>query len=65
MQRDELIEIVHDFNNAIGIIVNYAQFAAEGVSADSSVAADLAEVRKAAERAAEINRRLAALLNGR
>jgi PAS domain S-box-containing protein len=50
--------IAHDFNNILAVILNYAEFAAEGLEQDSPVRADIEEIQKAAERAAALTRQL-------
>ncbi len=56
--------VAHDFNNLLAVILNYTSFVEEQLTAEQdSVRSDLAEIRRAAERAAELTRRL--LLFGR
>jgi CheY-like chemotaxis protein len=50
--------IAHDFNNILGVIINYARFAAGGVPADSPAQADIEEIRRAAERGVGLVRQL-------
>ena len=50
--------IAHDFNNILGVIINYARFAAGGVPADSPAHADIEEIRRAAERGVALVRQL-------
>ena len=50
--------IAHDFNNILGVILNYAEFVADELPEDSAVQEDIAEVRRAAERAAALTRQL-------
>jgi PAS domain S-box-containing protein len=50
--------VAHDFNNLLGAILSYATFAAEGVEDRPQVHADVLEIRKAAERAAELTHQL-------
>jgi two-component system, cell cycle sensor histidine kinase and response regulator CckA len=50
--------IAHDFNNILGVIINYARFAAGGVPADSPAHADIEEIRRAAERGVSLVRQL-------
>jgi signal transduction histidine kinase len=52
--------IAHDFNNLLSVIIGYAQFAKESVPPDSSLAADIEEIRLAGERAAGLTRQLLA-----
>ena len=52
--------IAHDFNNMLGAILGYADLALQEVSAGHPAQADLEEIRKAAERAAELTRQLLA-----
>ena len=50
--------IAHDFNNILGVIINYARFAAGGVPPDSAAHADIEEIRRAAERGVGLVRQL-------
>jgi PAS domain S-box-containing protein len=52
--------VAHDFNNLLSVILNYAGFALEGLHESDPLRADLAEVQKAAERAAGLTRQLLA-----
>ncbi len=48
--------IAHDFNNLLGVILNYADFALDEVG--EAARGDLQEIRKAAERGADLTRQL-------
>ena len=50
--------IAHDFNNILGVIINYARFAQGGVPPGSRAAADIEEIRQAAERGVGLVRQL-------
>jgi PAS domain S-box-containing protein len=50
--------IAHDFNNILGVILNYAEFVGDDLDPDSQAAKDIAEIRRAAERAAALTRQL-------
>ncbi len=50
--------IAHDFNNILGVIMNYAEFVGDELPADSKATEDVAEIRRAAERAAALTRQL-------
>jgi PAS domain S-box-containing protein len=50
--------IAHDFNNILGVILNYAEFVGDELPEDSRAAEDVAEIRRAAERAASLTRQL-------
>jgi len=50
--------IAHDFNNILGVIMNYAEFAAEEIGEDSRAWEDVEEIRRAAQRAATLTRQL-------
>jgi PAS domain S-box-containing protein len=52
--------VAHDFNNLLGVILNYAEFVAQRVAHDATVQADVQEIRRAAERAAELTHQLLA-----
>ncbi len=50
--------IAHDFNNILGVIINYARFASASVPPGSPAAADIEEIRRAAERGVGLVRQL-------
>ena len=50
--------IAHDFNNLLMVIQTHVDFLAEEIPQDETAQSDLAEVRNAARRAAELTRRL-------
>jgi PAS domain S-box-containing protein len=50
--------IAHDFNNILGVIMNYAEFVGDELEEDSQARQDVAEIRRAAERAAALTRQL-------
>ncbi len=50
--------VAHDFNNMLGVIIGHTQMAIEGVDADLPLYDDLAEIRLAADRSAELTRQL-------
>ncbi len=50
--------VAHDFNNLLAVILNYADFVAETLGADHPAAADVTEISRATERAAELTRQL-------
>ena len=50
--------IAHDFNNLLAIILTYTGFAIDAVDGSPKAREDLGEVRRAAERAAELTREL-------
>jgi PAS domain S-box-containing protein len=52
--------IAHDFNNLLTAILGYCDLALEGMPADSTASEDVAEVRRAAQRAAELTHQLLA-----
>lgn len=51
-------QLSHDFNNLIGIIINYAAFVADALEPGSPARQDLQEIQHAAERATELSRQL-------
>jgi signal transduction histidine kinase len=51
-------EVAHEFNNLLGVIINFASLAAADVPAGSSASQDLQEVMVASRRAAVITGRL-------
>ena len=50
--------IAHDFNNLLQAILSYSEFLAEGLAPESELQQDVAEVQKAAHRAAGLTRQL-------
>jgi signal transduction histidine kinase len=50
--------VAHDFNNMLGIIINCAGFVAEATADNEPVRADVGEILKAAEQAAQLTRQL-------
>jgi two-component system cell cycle sensor histidine kinase/response regulator CckA len=50
--------IAHDFNNLLQAILSYSEFIADGLDAESDLQQDVAEVQKAARRAAGLTRQL-------
>ncbi len=52
--------IAHDFNNMLGAIIGYADMALEAVPSSDTLHGDLREIKKAAERSAELTRQLLA-----
>jgi PAS domain S-box-containing protein len=50
--------IAHDFNNVLGVILNYADFVTKRLDPSDPIAADVSEIRRAAERATELTRQL-------
>jgi signal transduction histidine kinase len=50
--------VAHDFNNLLAVILTYGEFIADELGTDHPLQADVAEVRKAASRAAELTRQL-------
>ena len=50
--------IAHDFNNLLQSILSYSEFLSDAIDPDSELQDDVAEVRKAAQRAAGLTRQL-------
>jgi signal transduction histidine kinase len=50
--------VAHEINNAMTTVLGFAEFAARHLNADHPAAADLAEIRQGAHRAADIARQL-------
>lgn len=50
--------VAHDFNNMLGVILGYVELALDEVSPNQSLYDDLMEIKKAAERSAELARQL-------
>ncbi len=53
--------VAHDFNNLLVVILGYAQLLEEGLRAGQASLDDLAEIRKAGERARDLTRQLLAV----
>ncbi|OGP59910.1 MAG: hypothetical protein A2V65_07075, partial [Deltaproteobacteria bacterium RBG_13_49_15] len=52
--------VAHDFNNMLGVIIGHAELAMEQVVPVQPLYADLTEIRKAAQRSADLTRQLLA-----
>jgi PAS domain S-box-containing protein len=52
--------VAHDFNNMLGVILGHAELALEQLRPGDAVASDIREIRRAAERSADITRQLLA-----
>ena len=52
--------VAHDFNNMLAIILGYAEMAMDKVDPAQPIHADLEEIRKAADRSADLTRQLLA-----
>ena len=50
--------VAHDFNNLLAVILNYATFVLEELPRDNEIRPDIEQIRKAAERAADLTRQL-------
>ena len=59
-----LRDITHELNNALGLVINYANLVSRELEDRPDVADDLAEIRDAGRRAAELVRELSAVLRG-
>ena len=68
MQQNQKIEsvgrlaggVAHDFNNMLGVILGYTELALRQVPENEKLHAQLTQIRKAAERSAELTRQLLA-----
>lgn len=52
--------VAHDFNNMLSVILGYTEMAMDGITEGNPLYGDLKEIRKAAERSADITRQLLA-----
>ncbi|HEY4118700.1 MAG TPA: response regulator, partial [Byssovorax sp.] len=52
--------VAHDFNNMLSVILSYSDLLLGDLKKDDPIAADLAEIKKAGERAADLTRQLLA-----
>jgi PAS domain S-box-containing protein len=50
--------VAHDFNNMLGVILGNVELVMEQIGPNEPIAADLEEIRKAAERSADLTRQL-------
>lgn len=57
-------DITHELNNALGLVINYTNLVTRDLEDRPDVADDLAEIRDAGRRAAELVRELSAVLRG-
>ena len=57
-------EITHELNNSLGLVINYTNLVMRDLEDRPDVADDLAEIRDAGRRAAELVRELSAVLRG-
>ncbi len=52
--------VAHDFNNVLSVILSYAEAIEDGLGPDEPMRADVAEIRRAGDRAAQLTRQLLA-----
>lgn len=64
-EQAQVRRILHDLNNCLGIIQNYAAFLAEGAGDDPGIGEDVAEIQAASRRAVELARELGLVLRPR
>ena len=57
-------ELIHELNNALGLVINYAILLGEDLRDQPEYSDDLSEIRTAGERAADLVRELSAVLRG-
>jgi signal transduction histidine kinase len=55
-------ELIHELNNSLGLVINYATLMAEDLSDHPQLVDDLTEIRNAGQRAADLVRELSAVL---
>jgi hypothetical protein len=55
---EETRALIHDFRNLLAVIINYCELIAAETSDPAAVAADIAEIRTAAERAIALTDKL-------
>ena len=55
-------EIAHELNNALGLVINYAGLLAHEVRDQPQLADDVAEIRNAGRRAAELVKELSGMV---
>jgi signal transduction histidine kinase len=56
--REEVRTVIHDIRNLLAVIINYSELIAEETADAEAVAADIHEVRTAAERAIALTEKL-------
>jgi len=52
--------VAHDFNNMLGVIIGHAEMALDQFSSEDPMRSDIEEIRKAAQRSADLTRQLLA-----
>ena len=50
--------VAHDFNNVLSVILSFSVLAQESIPGDAALHADIGEIRRAAERAADLTKQL-------
>jgi len=50
--------VAHDFNNMLGVILGYVEFASEKIDSRQDLYSDLKEIQKAAQRSADLTKQL-------
>jgi signal transduction histidine kinase len=61
-ERDQIGDIVHELNNALGLVISYATLLSRDVADRPGALDDLAEIRNAGESAAQLVAQLSAVL---
>ena len=59
-----LREITHELNNALGLVINYSSLVSRELGDRPDLADDLAEIRNAGRRAADLVKELSAVVRG-
>ena len=62
-ERMEAQEIIHDLRNALGLMINYATLAADGLADRPGVREDLRQICDAGQRAAELVGQLSTVID--
>ena len=57
-------DITHELNNALGLVINYTSLVSRELEDRPDVADDLAEIREAGRRAADLVKELTAIMRG-
>lgn len=56
--EDPVRALIHEFRNLLAVIINYSELIAEETDDPEAIAADIKEIRTAAERAIELTEQL-------
>jgi hypothetical protein len=61
---DRVLEIIHELNNALGLVINYATLLTGDLADQPNLANDLTQIHTAGRRAADLVGELAEIVQG-